>query len=87
MEEKEYQKKNLEAIYSAASMAPVFKTNPKFSIDHFTLLTPYISYGDVMGYKFVIRGTKDYNDKSETNPIIAEYVSIDELVNDGWRLD
>jgi len=87
MEDKEYQKKNLEAIYSAASLAPVFKTNSKFCVDQFAGLTPYVAYGDVMGYKFVIRATNDYNNKSETNPVIVEYGSIDELVNDGWRLD
>ena len=87
MEDKEYQKKNLEAIYSAASLAPVFKTNAKFCVNQFAGLTPYIAYGDVMDYKFVIRATSDYEDKSETNPVIVEYGSIDELLNDGWRLD
>jgi hypothetical protein len=40
-----------------------------------------------MDRKFVIRATSDYTDKSEANPVIAEYVSIEDLVNDGWRLD
>lgn len=87
MEDKEYQKTNLEAIYSAASLAPVFKQNAKFCVNQFAGLTPYIAYGDVMSYKFVIRATRDYNDKSETNSVIVEYGSIDELVNDDWRLD
>jgi hypothetical protein len=87
MEDKEYQKRNLKAIYSAASLAPVFKENAKFCVNQFAELMPYIAYGDVMSYKFVIRATSDYNDKSETNSVIVEYDSIDELVNDGWRLD
>ncbi len=87
MEDKEYQKKNLEAIYSSASLAPVFHPNAKFCDKQFAGLTPYIAYGDVMDYKFVIRASSDYNDKLGTNPVIVEYGSIDELVNDGWRLD
>jgi hypothetical protein len=82
----EYQKRNLEAIYSAASLAPVFKENTKFCINQFAGLMPYIAYGDVMANKYVIRAGSDYNDKSETNSVIVEYDSIDELVNDGWRL-
>jgi len=56
MEDKEYQKKNLEAIFSAASCAPVFKSNPKHCIGKFADLIHYISYDDVMNYKFIIRG-------------------------------
>jgi len=90
MEDKEYQKKNLEAIYSTASLAPVFHHNPKYCIGKFADLTPYISYNDVMNYKFIIRARPD----SEFNPydsqereIIAKYDSLESLVNDGWRLD
>ena len=79
--------KNLDAIYADASMAPVFRSNAKYCVDQFAGLTPYISYGDIMEYKYVIRATSDYEDKSDTNPVIIEYGSIEELVNDGWRLD
>ena len=90
MEDKEYQKKNLETIYSAASMAPVFKPNSKYCINKFAGLTPYISYNDIMSYKFIIRGRPigEHNsfDALERD-IIAEYDTIESLVNDGWRLD
>ncbi len=82
-----YQIKNLDTIYADASMAPVFRSNAKYCVGQFAGLTPYISYGDIMGYKFVIRATSDFEDKSDTNPVIIEYESIEELVNDGWRLD
>lgn len=86
----EYQKKNLEDIYSAASMAPVFKSNPKHCTGNFADLTPYISYDDVMSYKFIIRG-RPYDEHnsfdSQEREIIAEYDSLESLVNDGWRLD
>ena len=91
MEDKEYQKKELKDIFSAASLAPVFKSNPKHCIGKFADLIPYISYGDVMNYKFIIRGRpigdeiNTFDDKERE--IIAEYDSLESLVNDGWRLD
>lgn len=90
MEDKEYQKKNLEAIISAASFAPVFKSNPKHCIGKFADLTPYISYDDVMNYKFIIRGRPigEHNSfDSQQREIIAKYDSLESLVDDGWRLD
>ena len=90
MDDKEYQRKNIEAIYSAASMAPVFKQNSKYCINKFADLTPYISYNDVMSYKFIIRGRPSGEQNSfdaQERDIIAEYDSIESLVNDGWRLD
>ena len=90
MEDKDYQKKNIEAIYAAASLAPVFKKNPKHSVGNYADLTPYISYNDIMENKYIIRGRPigEHNSfDSEEREIIAEYDSIESLVNDGWRLD
>jgi len=90
MEDKEYQKKNLESIYNAASMAPVFKPNPKYCTGKFADLIPYISYNDVMSYKYIIRGrpTNEHNSfDAQEREIIAEYDSLENLVNDGWCLD
>jgi hypothetical protein len=87
MEDVEFQKKHLEAIYSAASRAPIFKKHAVYCINQYDGATPYIAYSDVMDYRFIIRATKNYKDKSDVNPIIVEYSSIDELVWDGWRLD
>ncbi len=89
MEDKEYQMKNLEAIFSAASLAPVFQTNPKYCIGEFTDLIPYISYNDVMSYKFIIRARPigEHNSfDAQNREIIVEYDSLESLVNDGWRL-
>lgn len=90
MDDKEFQKKNLEAIYNTASMAPVFKSNPKYCTGKFADLTPYISYNDVMGYKFIIRGRPigvHNSFDAQEREIIAEYDSLESLVNDGWCLD
>lgn len=90
MDDKDYQKKNLTSIYRDASLAPVFKPNPKYCINKFSDLTPYISYDDVMNNKYIIRGRpNDLHNSfdSEEGEVIVEYRSIDEMVNDGWRLD
>lgn len=86
----EYQKKNLDAIYDAASMAPIFKSNPKYCIGKFAELTPYISYNDVRNYKYIIRGRPDSEQNhfdDQEREIIAKYDNVESLVNDGWRLD
>jgi hypothetical protein len=83
---REYQIRNLEKIFGDASMSPVFKPNDKYPTEH----TPRIAYSDVMNWKCVIRdGAFDGNGvwDDQTARIIAEYRGIDELVDDGWRLD
>ena len=90
MNDREYQKKNLEKIFRDASFSPVFISHPKYCIGEFIDVTPYIAYDDVMENKYIIRGkelgAKHNEFDSEKRPIIVEYNSIDELVNDGWRL-
>ena len=90
MEGKDSQKKRLEAIFQVASFAPIFKTNPKHCINKFADLTPYISYKDLIKNRLYIRGcpigSKSCSDNGQRD-IIAEYGSIDELLNDGWQLD
>ena len=84
MESKNYQKKHLETIYRDAAYTPVFRQNPKYSINQFSNLTPYISYNDVINNKFIIRGRPiDFYSSydSEEREIIVEYNSLDELIN------
>jgi hypothetical protein len=90
MDDKEIQKKNLEQIYSAGSHTPVFKNNQKHCIGNFASLTPYISYNDVITNKYIIRGRPIgmYGSfDAEAREVIAEYDSLESLVDDGWRLD
>ncbi len=84
-----FQKKTLQNIYYSASLAPVFQVNSKYNFEKFSDKTPYISYDDIMNNKYIIRGREkgilnQYH--SEKEEIIAEYKSVDELVNDGWSL-
>ena len=90
MDDRSYQIKNIENIFSAGSFAPVFQNNPKYSIGEFANLTPYIAYDDVMEYNYIIRGRSLMepinNFDSEKRIIIAKYDSIESMVDDGWRL-
>lgn len=81
------QKEILESYYNDATLAPIFKKNPKYCVNEFADLIPFIAYDDIMNYSFIIRGTQSIDNKSETNPVIVEYKSIDEIINDGWRLE
>jgi len=56
MNDRDFQKKHINLIFGAASMAPVFKTHPKYCTNQFSGLTPYICYDDVREYKYIIRG-------------------------------
>ena len=87
--DKEYQFKNLERIFTDGALSPAFKRNPKYPIGGGVAR---IAYGDVTDFKYVIRNCKDLSDEynyfwSEDTDIIAEYKSIEDLVDDGWRLD
>lgn len=57
-------------------------------------MIPYISYSDLLDYKYNIRAIpisdflgEDKVEKTENGKIIAHYDSLEELVDDGWMLD
>lgn len=90
MDDKDYQKKNLERIFKDASLAPVFRPNRKYCVEKFAQITPYIAYSDVMNYKCIIRARPNgvFNSfDDEEREVIVTYYDLDALVNDGWRLD
>lgn len=87
----DWQVKALKNIYNSASLSPVFKKNSKYCIGKFAEMIPYISYVDVMDYKYIIRAKpltrKINNFDTYQGEIIVQYDSIEELVKDGWQLD
>ena len=92
MSDRDEQFRHLEEIYQAASLAPVFKRNPKHCQGEFANSIPYIAYGDVMDYKYIIRARPLSYDNNggfddEKRQVIVEYESMEALVDDGWRLD
>ena len=90
MNEKVSHRKRLEEIYISPSFAPILQKNPKYCVDQFAEFTPYISFKDVLNSKFLIRGCPigSGNAVDDGNrDVIIEYSSIDELLDDGWRLE
>lgn len=84
--DREYQLINLEKIFHDGALSPVFKRNPKYSNDG----VPRIAYSDVMDNKYIIRFDGEFDGNSfwsEDTKILVEYDSIEDLVDDGWRLD
>ena len=82
--------KALKNIYSRGTMAPYFKDNPRYPLKGCAF---YIAYDDVSDNKYIIRSFKlDENKLSSfrsemSDPVVAEYTSVEELIADGWQLD
>ncbi len=85
--DREYQLHWLNQIVDDGARSPFFKTNPKYPQSDQACR---MSYDDVMGRRWIVRIAPDSFDKtlwSGDTQIVAEYKSIEELVDDGWRLD
>lgn len=84
---KQRQIRHLERIFSEGSLSPIFRPNDK----HETKGVPRIAYSDVMGRKYAIRDADNSEIRNgfwdQKARIVAEYKSIEDLVNDGWTLD
>lgn len=82
--------KALKNIYSRGTMATYFKDNPRYPLKGCAF---YIAYDDVSDNKYIIRSFKlDENKLSSfrsemSDPVVAEYTSVEELIADGWQLD
>lgn len=70
-------------------MSMFMKKNEMFTYDHYAVIT----FNDCINYKYIIR---QYNgpvkplimDESDNcGNIIAQYSSIEEMVDDGWAVD
>ena len=88
MNDRDLQIERLEQIMNTASMSPVFRGNRKYKMDG----VPRIAYDDVMSRKCIIRCDKSFPNSSgfwtdKDAPVVVEYRSIEELVDDGWVLD
>lgn len=88
MDDRSYQIRNMQEVLDRSLMAPVFKTNPKYKVDG----APRIDYNDVMNNRYIIKSDTDFPNSGSywcdaEAKIIAQYKSIEEMVDDGWRLD
>jgi hypothetical protein len=78
----------LQEILDGSLRSPVFRENPKYRRDG----VPRLDYNDVMSNKYIIKCDRNSPASGgywcdENAAIIAEYSSIEALVDDGWRLD
>jgi hypothetical protein len=90
-QDREIQKENLDNIFQKIAYIPVFRRNPKYCVGKFAESVPYIALYDVIDRSYIIRARasdepRDLFD-SEKREIIVQYDCMDELINDGWRLD
>ena len=88
MNDRAYQISKLQEILGGALRSPVFRKNPKYTVDG----VPRIDLNDVMSDKYIIKCDTDFPSSGscwcdENAAVIAQYSSIEELVDDGWRLD
>ncbi len=86
-ETKKLQIKRIQKIFASAMYAIYFKKNYKYP----SCKTPVILYRDVLDYNCIIHDigsspVKMYCD-DHSSPIVVQYDSIEDLVNDGWYLD
>ena len=88
--DKLFQVSNLERIFRDAAFSPAFRTNPKYCTGEFSDSSPYIAYDDVVNHRYIIRArpVEEFSQyDNELRTVIREYKNIEEIVNDGWRLD
>ena len=90
-QEYDRQKRMLKNIYECPQFAPQFYWNEKYRTEEMEDKIPYISIQDLLDYKYVICAMP----QSQVEPIllefgrhevVKEYSSLDELVEDNWRL-
>lgn len=90
-QEYDRQKRMLKNIYDAPQFAPQFYWNAKYKTEEMKDKVPYIGIQDLLDYKYVMCAMP----KKEVEMIlfefgrrevVKEYNSLDELVEDGWRL-
>ncbi len=79
-------------VYDDAKYAPFVRWNPKYKTEKYNGMTPYICIDDIVNYKYVVCAIPDEEVKmmlqeQHRRNVIVEYNSIEEMVEDGWRLD
>ena len=87
--DREFQREHLKIIFDKMKLAPGFRMLRRFE-KKYSKSTAYISYIDVRAKNYIIRarpiGSYEMFD-SEQREIIAEYESLDDLINACWILD
>lgn len=78
-------KKSLKSNHKG-SFSFILLRHPKYCTGKFANHVPFISYNDLT-YKYIVRGRCEHElCEDVADDIIAEYDSIESLINDGWRM-
>ncbi len=78
--------------YDEPMFSPLLKWNDKYKTPELEGYTPIIAINDLVKYNYVVCAIP--NEKVEfmlmqlnrTDKVIAEYKSLEEMVEDGWRM-
>lgn len=78
--------------YDEPMFSPLLKWNDKYKTPELEGYTPIIAINDLVKYNYVVCAIP--NEKVEfmlmqlnrTDKVLAEYDSLEEMVNDGWRM-
>ena len=85
------QKRMLKNIYDMPQFAPQFYWNEKYLTEEMKDKVPYICIQDLLNYKYVICAMPKEQVEAilfefGRHEVVKEYNSLDELVEDDWRL-
>ena len=88
--DRDNQLRDLRAIFDGALLAPKFKHSKKYNTKS-DEGCPFIRYSDIKEHRYIIRrgGRNFYMDSlcDKETEVIAIYGSLEQLIDDGWRLD
>lgn len=79
-------------VYDDATYAPLLRWNPKYKTKVFEGMTPYICIKDICDYNYVVCAIPDGEvtmmlQEMNRRNVIKQYEKLEEMVEDGWRLD
>lgn len=79
-------------VYDDATYAPLLRWNLKYKTEEFAGMTPYICIKDICDYNYVVCAIPDNEvtmplQEMNRRNVIKQYEKLEEMVEDGWRLD
>lgn len=92
LEEIECRKKEFKEHYDSPIVSPQLRWNKKYKTTELEKFTPIIAINDLVNRNYVVCAIPNKKvemflmQDSRTDKVIAEYNSLEEMVEDGWRM-
>ena len=92
VEEIESRKKDFKEHYDSPVFSPHLKWNKKYKTPELENHTPIIAINDLVEHNYVVCAIPDEKDEMflmqipRTDKVIAKYSSLEEMIEDGWRM-